>query len=151
MKLNRIISVILLFVYSVAALVGVGYFHCGCTQSQGWIVLAIRNTCPPCSRATEDCCPHSDQHHDEENGVQNNGCQNNDCCSVEYQYLKVDQLSVTHSHDVQAKALTLLFSHCLSVDGYITDIRECYATIKNHSPPGLLKIPLIYIYAQLRL
>ena len=145
----KIISVILLFVYSVTTFVGIGVFHCGCTQSQGWVVMAT--TCPPCSKTAENCCPHGDRHHDEEKNEQENGCQDDDCCSVEYQYLKVDQLNVTHSHDVQAKVLSLFSSPFLSTDGYINGIRNCYAVIKNHSPPGLLKIPLIYIYAQLRL
>jgi hypothetical protein len=125
--------------------VGVGIIHCGCTHSQQLVLLVVQNKCP-CSTSAENCCPHSDQHHDEEND-----CQDEDCCSLVYQHIEVDQLNVTQFHDVQVKFLSLLFSTFLPIEGFISGVNECFSEIKNHSPPGLLKIPLIYAHSQLRL
>jgi len=127
---------------------GIGIFHCGCTQSQGLVVMAVQTTCPACTTSAKDCCPHNDHHHDEES----DGCHDDDCCSLKYQYLTVDQLSATQCHDIQPKVLSLFFSSFLSVDGFTAGVRECFTIVKNHSPPpDLLKIPLIYIHDQLRL
>ena len=147
MNINGIISVILLFVYSAATFVGVGFFRCGCTHSQGWFVMA-QATCPPCSGSTDDCCPHNDQHHNEEKK-----CQDKDCCSVEYHHLNVDQLNVAQFKILPAKILALLFSSFLSVhEVFIAGIKECSVIVNNNSPPpDLFKIPLIYLNGQLRL
>ena len=143
----KIMSVILLFLYSMAAMVGVGTYHCGCAQSQGWVVMAVRTACPGCTTSTENCCQHNAHHHDDES----DGCQDDDCCSLKYHYLKVDQVSVTQSHDIQTKVLSLFFLPFISVDNSITGVRDLIDQNKNHPPPGLLKIPLIFLHGQLRL
>ena len=153
MKVRCIISVVLLFVYSVMTFVGIGIFRCGCTQSQQLVVMSVQTACPPCSSSTESCCPHSDQYQHEKDDDRENGCQENDCCLLEYQYMEVDQLLVAHFQDIRAKALSLVFFPVISVYyGMTTTFNECTVNVKNNSPPrDLLKVPLIYLHAQLRL
>ena len=145
MRLTKIISFILLFVYSMLTL-GIGIYHCGCTHSQQLAMLAINTECLPCSKSAESCCPHSDSypHHDEENH-----CQDDDCCSLKYQYIDVDQLNIIKQYDVQFKAITLFYLPFTSINNGII---ECSALAKNHSPPpDLFKLPIIYQYRQLLL
>ena len=145
----KMISVILLFVYSVSTLVGIGVFHCDCTHSQRMVVGAFRYTCPLCCNSDDSCCRHNHRQHDEQS--EKSG-EEHDCCSLVYQHVEVDQLSVVQYYDFQAKVLSLFFSPCLLIEGFATGIKECSAAIKNHSPPsGLLKIPVIYLHGQLRL
>lgn len=147
MKFANVISIILLFVYSMLTFLGIAIYHCSCTHSQGLVVMAIQTGCPPCSSSAENCCSHNGHHHDEDND-----CEEGDCCSLDYQYLKIDQLKVDQFHNSHLKVFSLLFSPFLSVDDFTIGIKDDFAAIKNHSPPsGLLKIPLIYMYAQLRL
>ena len=142
MKINSITSVILLIVYSLSSLVGIGIFHCGCTNSQQLVFFTVKDaSCPLCTKSADVCCSHNEPHHDEENDEHEDGC-----CSLEYQYVDADQLIFTQFNDAKAKILTLL---PLSADCLITSIKECFAFTKIHSPP--LKIPLIYLHAQLRL
>jgi len=104
---------------------------------------------PSCqySDFVESCYPHNELHSDEE---EDDDC-GNDCCSLLYQFIDVDQLNVIQSNNQPTKVLSFLFFP-LSIDGLITDIKESAVTVKNNSPPsGLFKIPLIYMYGQLRL
>ena len=148
MKFKGIISVILLFIYSVATLVGVGVIRCGCTNSQQLVVLSFHPSCL-CSDADDHCCPHNDRHHDED---EETVCQDKDCCSFVYKYVNVDHLNVKQSNDYIAKALTLLFVPCVVFNGLTDSIYGYPVDVKNNSPPFcLLKIPLIYMHGQLRL
>ena len=147
MKLTNIISVLMLLVYSMLTFVNVGIFNCGCTDSQQFVVLNVQTTCPPCSNTTESCCPHNE--HNNEEDIEEN--EDDDCCSLSFQYIVVDQLNITklQSFNNQPKVLTL---YTLPLITLISDIKECVTFTKNHSPPfNLLKIPVIYLYGQLRL
>ena len=145
MRLTKTISFVLLFVYSMLTL-GIGIYYCGCTHSQQLAVLAVNTECPPCSKSVESCCPHSDSqpHQDEENS-----CQNDDCCSLEYQYIDVDQLNIAKSYSAQFKTATLFSLPLASINN---GIKECSSLAKNHSPPpDLFKPPIIYLHRQLLL
>ena len=145
MKLNSVISVVMLLVYSMLTVIDIGIFDCSCTDSQQFVVLNVQTTCPPCSNATENCCPHNEQHDDE------NDDDDEDCCPLTYQRVVVDQLNVTQSksHNSQTKVLTLF---TLPFSNTISGVVESSAFSKNHSPPlNFLKIPVIYLYGQLRL
>ena len=148
MKLNAVISVILLFIYSVPVFVGVGIIRCGCTDTQRLVLMSFHPSCL-CSNSTNDCCRHNDQHHDEDHEP---GCQDEDCCSFMYKYVNVDHLNVTQFNDHPTKVLSLLlFPHFL-VNRLINSFKGYTFGIKNNSPPFcLLQIPLIYIHRQLRL
>ena len=144
MKLSNVISVVMLLVYSMLTFIDIGIFNCSCTHSLQVVALNVQSTCPPCRNSTENCCPHNEQH-DEENDED----EDDDCCS--YQRVVVDQLNVTQSksHNSQTKVLTLFI---LPFFNHISGIIESSAFTKNHSPPpNLLKIPVIYLYGQLRL
>jgi len=140
-------GIIVLFVYSMLTFVGVGIFHCGCTHSQGLVVMAVQTACPPCTGTTESCCSHNDQYHDDDTS----NCEDEDCCTVEYQFLDVDQLNVSQFHEVKAKVVSLAFSPFLLFDSFYSAVSERFIEIKNNSPPVLFNIPFIYMYAQLRL
>ena len=140
------ISVILLFTYSVSAFMGIGIFSCSCTHSQQLVMMSVHPSCQ-CSNSVENCCRHNEHHSDDE---EDDDC-GDDCCSLVFQYMDVDQLNITKSLNQPTKVLSFLFSP-LSIDGLITSIKECTVAVKNNSPPfGLFKIPLIYMYGQLRL
>lgn len=149
MKFANIISVILLYFYGASTFVGIGIYNCNCTHSQRMVLLLVQPSCQ-CDNSAEKCCTHnrhrhSDEHSDEEHD-------HDDCCSLVYQYMDIDQLMVTQHHDGQAKVLSLFFTPFSWVNGFTASIGECFAVIKNHSPPpDLLKIPLIYLQGQLRL
>ena len=145
MKLTGIISIIMLTTYSLLTYVGVGVYHCGCTHSERLVMMAFQPVCP-CNNSAEDCCTHHDSHHNDEND-----CGDEDCCSLAYQRIEVDQLYGAQFQDVQVKVLSLFFSPVTLVDCFVTGIEERFIQIKNHSPPGLLKIPIIYLHSQLRL
>jgi hypothetical protein len=103
-----------------------------------------------CENSAGKCCSHthhlpSDEHHDEEQ------TEHDDCCSLVYQHIDIDQLTVAHHYDIQAKVLSLFFSPFLWIENFATGVNECFAVFKNHSPPPLIKIPLIYLQGQLRL
>ena len=145
MKLNNIISVVVLLIYAMLTSFGIGIFDCACTDSQQLVVLNLRSTCPPCNDSTESCCSHNEGYDDEKEE------DDDDCCSLSYQYVVVDQLNVTQSQSYynQTKDLPLF---TLPFANRISSIKEYSAIQKNHSPPpNFLKIPVIYLYAQLRL
>ena len=147
MKLNRIISFVLLFIYVMMTVVGVGFLRCGCTDSQRVTVMSFHPSCL-CSDSTNECCQHNDQHHDED---EDDDCQDEDCCSFVYKMADTDHLNVAYNNDYQSKLTSLLFLPLLSVYGFMDGVKES-ADVKNNSPPYiLLKIPLIYLYRQLRL
>ena len=144
MKATNFIAVIILFVYSALSFVGVGIFHCGCTNSRQLVLMAFHTTCPSCSNSGDSCCHHNDQHHHDEDD-----CDEDGCCMPEYKHIDIEYLNVEKYKDVQAKVL-ILFT--LPVVGLISEIKESFVVIKNNSPPDrLLKIPLIYLHSQLRL
>ena len=149
MKLTGIISVILACIYSASTIVGIGVIRCGCTHSQRLVMLSFYPSCL-CSSSDEDCCAHNENHHDD-HVHEDFGCMDNDCCSLVYQYMDVDQLNVSYIHDYPTKNVTSLFFPLLSVDILMDNMQQCVATIKNNSPPGILKIPLIFMHRQLRL
>jgi len=125
---------------------GVGIYFCGCTHSQQLAVLAINTECPSCSKSAESCCPHSDNypHQDEENS-----CQDDGCCSLEYQYIDVDQLNATKQYNAQFKAIILFYLPFASINN---GIKESSAFATNHSPPpDLFNPPIIYLHSQLLL
>ena len=149
MKISNIISVILLSVYSIATFSGIGIYDCNCTHSKRLVLMFFQPSCQ-CVATTESCCSHhhhqdSDEHPDDE---QNN---HEDCCFLVYQHIDIDQLTVAQHHDFQAKILSLFFSPFLWIENFTEGINDCFAVFKNHSPPPLLKIPLIYFQGQLRL
>ena len=149
MKLTGIISVVLLFIYSISSFVGIGVIHCGCTHSQRLVMMSVHPSCL-CSSSVETCCPHNDQYHDDEEEEEED-C-GNDCCFVEYQYVEIDQLNVKHSQNHSTKVLSMFFFPLLPVHGLIDDAKEYTVAVNNHSPPSdFLKIPLIYMHRQLRL
>ncbi len=144
MKFTSIISIILLSIYSVSTFVGIGIVRCYCTHSQRLVMMPVQPSCQ-CCNSSKSCC----QTENKQPGKKHN-CKK-DCCSLIYKYVEVDQLSSTQFYDMLTKVLSLLFSPLLSVDDLMVSIKE-YATIKiNSPPPGLLKIPLIYMHGQLRL
>ena len=150
----KIISVILLFLYCVPSFLGIGVFHCGCTQSQGLVVMSVHQeaTCPPCSSSDDSCCPHGEQQHGK-NDVQDDECSDDECCSLEYQSLDADYLNATRLNDTQSKSVSLLLFSFSMIDSGVTNIKKNVTAAQNHSlPPGsLLNVPLIYMILQLRL
>ena len=147
MKLTGIISAVLLFIYSISTFVGIGVVRCSCTDSQRLVMMSFHPSCM-CSDSAEDCCPHNNRHHDED---KESGCHDEDCCSLVYKCVNIDHLIVTKFIDHQTKVFSLLFFPC-KLNNVLTDIaKESSSDVKNNSPPGLLKIPIIYLHSQLRL
>ena len=146
MKLRNVISVVLLFVYGMLTVTGIGVSYCNCTQSQQLVMLAVHTACPQCSKKADTRCSHSDGHHHDEK----NDCKHDDdCCSFSIQYVDVDRLNFTNLNNSPSKSLTL-FS--LPAVVQIAGVSELSVFVKNNSPPpDLLKIPLIYLHRQLRL
>ena len=147
----KLTGVILLFFYGVSTFVGIGVFHCGCTDSQRVVVLTAQNGCF-CSNLNDECCPHSEQHqrhhHEEESGCEHD----HECCTFVYQYVDIDQMIVKQGNDRSTKTFSYYSFSFLSINGWINDIKKCGIAVKNNSPPPFLrKIPIIYLFAQLRL
>ena len=148
MKLTGIISVVLLFLYSIFTFVGIGVYRCGCTHTQRLVMISVQPSCQ-CSGSHEKCCSHNDQCHDEEDDE--DGCGNN-CCAIEYQYVDVDQLNITQVYSHLTKVISLLFFSLLPDNELNGNTQDYTVAVNNHSPPpDLLKIPLIYQHRQLRL
>ena len=148
MKLTGFISFVFSIIYSVSTFVGIGVFRCDCTHTKRIVMLSVQPSCQ-CSNSHEKCCSHNDQFHNEEE--EDVDCDHN-CCSLEYQYVDVDQLNSKHFHNYQTKVLSLLFFPQFPVHGLNVGIKENVVAVRNNSPPpGLLKIPLIYKHRQLRL
>lgn len=144
MKLKGIISIILLFVYSLMACAGIGVFRCDCTQPEQVVMMSGRADCP-CSSSSKDCC----RHHEEEDKTDR---YENDCCPLQYKPFEIDQQIIVKDDDLRVKELSLPFSLSVPADGWMADIREYDAAGAKHSPPpDLYKIPFIYLHAQLRL
>jgi len=150
MKITNIISVILLSVYSVATFSGIGIYNCNCTHSQRIVFMFVQPSCQ-CETSTERCCSHNHHQHSDEHPNRNHIIDDEDCCSLISQQIDIDQLTVAHHYDIQAKVLSLFFSPFLWIENFATGVNECFAVFKNHSPPALIKIPLIYLQGQLRL
>jgi len=148
MKLSGIISFILVFIYSVSIIMGVGIIRCGCKNSQRLVVMSFHPSCL-CSDSADDCCRHNDWHHHED---EDPNCQDEKCCSFVYKSVDVDHLNVSQFNDYVTKVFSLLFLSILPVNHLMGNIKECAVEIRNNSPPlCLLKILLIYMNGQLRL
>ena len=142
---NVILSFALLLVYSMLTFVGIGIYHCGCTQSQQLAVWSIQTECPPCSSTVEKCCPHGEPHH-----FELNSCGEDECCLLAYQYASVDQLYVTQPNNDQAKVLSLFFLPFVVLIAGVR--RESIFCKRIHSPPpNFATTPIIYLHRQLRL
>ena len=148
--MSNIISVILLSVYSVAAFSGIGVYNCNCTHTKRLVLMFFQPSCQ-CNTSIESCCPHhhddqhSDNHHDDQQP------EHDACCFLIYQPINTDQLTVSQHDDIQAKILSLFFSPLVWIENFTAGVNDGFAAVKNHSPPPLLKIPLIYWQGQLRL
>ena len=150
MNLTGIISVVFLSIYSVSTFIGIGSFRCDCTHSKRIVMLLMQPSCP-CSSSPEKCCSHNDRYHHDEKDDNENDHEDN-CCSLEYQYLDVDQLNIIQSLNHQAKVLLLHIIPFFTTNNLNLNIIEYADAVKNNSPPPtLLKIPLIYKHRQLRL
>jgi len=143
----KLTSVILLLTYSVSTFVGIGVNHCGCTHSQRIVMMSVARSCI-CSNSIETCCPHND-HYSE--GVKKDDC-GSDCCSLEYQYVEIDQMSVKQSNNHSAKDSSLFVLPFLSVHGWNASFNTRALAANNNSPPDdLFKISVVYLHMQLRL
>jgi hypothetical protein len=151
MRPANIISIILLVIYSVSTIVGIGIIRCGCTHSQRLVMMYLHPSCL-CRASNDDCCQHNSQHHDEQNQNCEPGYHEKDCCTFVLKHVDIDHLNVTQYNDHPTKIITLLFSPLVSVDVLMDSIKEYAGFIKNNSPSAvILKIPLIYAYSQLLL
>ena len=143
----KLITVIFLFIYSVSTFVGIGVLRCGCTHSQRIVMMSVHSSCL-CNGSLEKCCRHNDHFHEDD---EEDDCEN-DCCSLEYQYVDVDQLNTKHAQNRTTKILSLLFFPLLSDHGLSAGFKENTIAVNNNSPPpDIFKIPIIYMHGQLRL
>ena len=149
MKITNIISVILLSVYSVAAFSGIGIYNCNCTHTQRLVFLFVQPSCQ-CETSAESCCSHHDHQYADEHPDYEQ-IEPDDCCFLVFQHIDIDQLTVSQHYDFQAKVLSLFISPFVWIEHFAAGVNECFAVFKNHSPPPLFKIPLIYLQSQLRL
>jgi hypothetical protein len=139
MKLKNIISVALLFIYSLTVCADIGVFHCGCIHSEQLVMLSGRAAFP-CSSSGKDCC----RHHEEEDKT--------GCCPLQYKSFEIDRQTVARNDNLRARELSLPFSPFVPAGGWAADTWEYAAAGAKHSPPpDLYKIPLIYLHTQLRL
>ena len=149
MNITNIISTILLSIYSIATFSGIGIYNCNCTHTKRLVLMFVQPSCQ-CETTAGHCCSHdhqqcSDEHHDKEVDG------HDDCCFPVPQNIDIDQLTVVKQFDIQEKVLSLFFSSSVLTNDFISGINACFTVFKNHSPPTLLKIPIIYLQSQLRL
>ena len=150
MSLTKITSALILLVYSMLTIIRIGVFYCGCTQSQQFVVVSAQSTCPPCSSSSEGCCQHNDHYGDKNaHEEEDEDDEEEACCSLAFQYVEIDQLKVNQPYIEQAREMTIF---ALPYANLISNVKERWLLTKIHSPPpNLLKIPVIYVYGQLRL
>ena len=137
-------GIVLLLVYSLSTFASIGVLYCNCTQSQQLVILSSLPSCP-CSESDTSCCSHDEYLDDEKSD-----CDDDDECHlITYQYVKIDQMqSLAGNAKLQLPVLSVLFA----ANELTNKVDICCGFVENNLSLFIThKIPLIYVYNQLRL
>jgi len=136
-------GIVLLLFYSLSTFANISILYCYCTHSQQLIMMSSLPACP-CSESDVSCCSH------DENLDEKSDCDDDDECHlITYQFVGTDQMP---SHAGNAKIQLPVLSVLFAANELTNNVDLRFGFVENNLPLFIShKIPLIYVYNQLRL